>query len=70
MPIPTEQQPVPSVGVNKAYGLFTAGEATFVDVRDREAYDKSHIPGAISMPLREIFERYTELSRDHTLVFY
>ena len=46
------------------------GQAIFVDVRPRIAYDYSHIRGAVSLPLALIAARPHVLPRDQELVLY
>ena len=41
-----------------------------LDVRDKEDYDEGHIPNAISMPRKELDNRYEELSKEHLHVVY
>lgn len=41
-----------------------------LDVRDREDYDKGHIPTAVSMPRNEMDTRHNELSKDELYVVY
>lgn len=41
-----------------------------LDVRDREAYSREHIPGAINIPLDELNDRIHELPREKTIVCY
>ena len=41
-----------------------------IDVRSRSSYDKSHIPGALSIPLRTLPERVAEVPRDIPVVLY
>lgn len=41
-----------------------------VDVRDRDSYDKGHIPGALSMPLETFPARLTELPTSTPIVLY
>lgn len=43
---------------------------TVVDVRPRTEFDAGHFPGAVSMPLEELPERYRELPADAQLVVY
>ncbi|MDE3192093.1 MAG: rhodanese-like domain-containing protein [Chloroflexota bacterium] len=51
--------------------LLAAG-AQLVDVREQEAYREAHIPGAISLSLKELTaERAGEaLRRDRTVLLY
>jgi hypothetical protein len=41
-----------------------------VDVRDRKSYDRSHLPGAASLPLEELPQRFIEIPRDIPVVLY
>lgn len=41
-----------------------------VDVRDREAYQREHIPGAVNIPVDELKTRARELPKDKTIVCY
>jgi len=46
------------------------GAVTVLDVRPVEEYRSGHIPGAISIPLKEIEGRLDELPRDQEIVAY
>jgi rhodanese-related sulfurtransferase len=46
------------------------GEVTVLDVRPSEEYQAGHIPGAISIPLKELELRLAKLPRDHEVVAY
>jgi rhodanese-related sulfurtransferase len=67
IPMPdTIENQAPVSALNKR---LTWGEPalTIVDVRDREAFNKSHIMGAIAMPINELVGRAQaslELNRD------
>ena len=41
--------------------LLAQGRATLVDVRPHDEYVEAHIPGAVSIPLPELFDRADEL---------
>jgi rhodanese-related sulfurtransferase len=43
---------------------------TVLDVRPAEEYQAGHIPGAISIPLKELKARLSELPRDQEIVAY
>ena len=47
-----------------------AGEALVVDVRPREEYEQSHVPGSLSIPLSELESRLDELlsQRDKEII--
>ncbi len=46
------------------------GEVTVLDVRPVEEYSAGHIPGAISVPLKELEAHLSELSEDQEIVAY
>jgi rhodanese-related sulfurtransferase/DNA-binding transcriptional ArsR family regulator len=46
------------------------GQVTVLDVRPQEEYRAGHIPGALSIPLKELKERLAELPRDQEIVAY
>ena len=45
---------VPRIPVEQALGAIQSGAAVVVDVRSVQAYDASHVAGAVSIPLAEI----------------
>jgi rhodanese-related sulfurtransferase len=47
-----------------------SGEVTVLDVRPPEEYRAGHIPGALSVPLRELEQRLSDLPRDREIVAY
>lgn len=46
------------------------GEVTVLDVRPAEEHRAGHIPGAISIPLKELEDRLCELPKDQEIVAY
>jgi rhodanese-related sulfurtransferase len=46
------------------------GEVTVLDVRPREEFEAGHVPGAVSIPLRELQERLGSLERGRDVVAY
>lgn len=58
------------VTVSELREALDAGEAFVVDVRSEDSFNQGHIQGAVSMPLAEIDERWTELPRDKRIVTY
>jgi rhodanese-related sulfurtransferase len=46
------------------------GEVTVLDVRPPEEYRAGHLPGALSVPLRELERKLSELPRDRDVVAY
>jgi len=46
------------------------GTVTVIDVRPTEEYRAGHIPGAVSIPLKELKTRLAELPKDQEIVAY
>ncbi len=46
------------------------GDVTVLDVRPGEEYKAGHIPGALSIPLKELQRRLSDLPRDRDVVAY
>lgn len=44
--------------------------AQFIDLRDREDYEKNHIKNALSIPFDVLEEKYKNLSKAKTYVLY
>ena len=61
---------VPRIGVGTAKTMADTGEAVLVDVRTKGTYEAAHIAGAISLPSKEIPDRYDDLPTDRLLIFY
>lgn len=49
---------------------FDSNNATFVDVRDPDAYAAGHIPGAVNIPLDELDNRSRELNPNQWIITY
>lgn len=60
----------PTIDLREAKAEFDRRDALFADVRSRGEYERSHIPGAISMPLARIPLHAEELPRDRLIIFY
>lgn len=50
--------------------LMKEGKVVVVDVRNKESYDRGHIPGAKLIPVNEVGERAKELPKDKAIVTY
>ena len=61
---------VPRIGVEESLALQEQGQATLVDVRSAESFEKSRAAGAISIPEDEIGARMNELPRDKEIILY
>jgi Rhodanese-like domain len=64
--LPLTEADVPRVPVDQAKAALDSGTAIIVDVRTPQAYEASHIKGAISIPLGEIELNPTGLPLDKT----
>jgi Rhodanese-like domain len=54
----------------EAMKLVKEKKAVWIDVRGKDAYDQSHIPGAISIPLGELNDNLTKLPPRKFLITY
>jgi len=50
--------------------LMQRGETLLIDVRPREEYEQSHIPGAVSVPFDELERQLSSLPSDVDIVAY
>jgi hypothetical protein len=63
--------PIAFITVDEVKQHLDAGtQQLIVDVRDRAAYEKAHLPGAVSIPLRDFPSRAMEVPRDIPVVLY
>lgn len=72
---PPTQKAVPlPLGLMQVKDLYDRHEAIFVDARDRSAYHKNHIDGALSLPVGELDTRLAVISKtiapSKTIVVY
>ncbi len=44
----------------EAHALIESGNTLILDVREKDAYDKGHLPNAISVPIGKLDERMAE----------
>ncbi|MBT8250709.1 MAG: rhodanese-like domain-containing protein [Acidimicrobiia bacterium] len=66
LPYPT----VARISPDEAHAMAQRGEALIVDVRERAAYEESHVSGALALPESELDTRIGELPRDQLIVTY
>ena len=59
-----------AVGTDELVRRVRAGETTLIDVRPREEYLAGHLPGAISMPLRDLRTQARHLPAGRDIVAY
>ena len=70
--LPATEAEVPRVSLEQALTAYSAGAAVFVDVRGPDAYDLSHIVGAINIPLGtiEADPNNLNLDKDQWIITY
>ena len=52
---------LPAVSLEQAREAYANGEALFVDARDYDFYKMGHIPGAVSLPVKDFDETFPRL---------
>ena len=70
--LPLNEAEVPRVSVEEAQTALNSGSAIVVDVRSPEAFQASHVAGAINIPLGEIETNPTGLNlpKDQWIITY
>lgn len=76
-PTPSEMPPsaylpeVPRISVDEVKAKLDAGfNIVIIDSRSKSSYDNSRIPGAISLPLADMAEPYSDLDRYEEIITY
>ncbi len=65
-----ERELLEPVEVKALLRRIRRGEVTVLDVRPPEEYRAGHIPGAVSLPLKDLKSRLAKLSRGREIVAY
>ena len=70
--IPQTEDAVPRVTVEQAKAAVDSGAAVIVDVRSQEAYETSHIAGALFIPLDDFENNIAnlDLSKEQWIITY
>lgn len=58
------------VSLKELRRLVREGDVTVVDVRPAEEYEAGHIPGALSMPVRELKKRLRDIPKAREVIAY
>ncbi len=66
----SDRQALEPVNRHALLGRVRDGEVTVLDVRPPEEYRAGHIQGALSVPLKELERRLSDLPRDREIVAY
>ena len=73
LPLNTGSMPnpdVPRISLEETLTKLEQGQATLIDVRSRDSFEKSHAQGAISIPEEEMGARLDELPHDKDIILY
>jgi len=73
MPVTSQEETyaeVSRVSLDDAKSALEGGTAVIVDVRSAEAYEPSHISGAINIPFAELETRLDELDKKQWIITY
>ena len=62
-------EPYTRVSAEEAYEMLQAGDATIVDVRNRDEWQGGHVKGAKWLPVDEVIPRFDELPKGGNLLF-
>jgi 3-mercaptopyruvate sulfurtransferase SseA len=70
--LPQSEADVPRISLEEARAALESGAAVVVDVRPPDAFEASHIAGAISLPLAEIERSPANLTleKDQWIITY
>ncbi len=60
----------PRISLNDFKQLKKTGKVVVLDVRSSDSYKAAHIPGAISIPLSDLQQRWKELPPNRPIVTY
>ena len=72
-PLLSEEESFPEVtrvSLEEALMANNTGSAVFIDVRDRSAYEETHIPGSLSFPLAQLESQLKELDPNSWIITY
>lgn len=58
------------ISVDQAYEIHKTGKAVFIDVRDLDSYQSTHIAGAVFIPLGELETSFNELDTAQPVIPY
>ena len=58
------------ISVEQAFAAHNTGETVFLDVRDLDSYQSTHITGAVLIPLEELETRLSELDPTRPIIPY
>ena len=69
-PTPDSVEQVKRVLLEDAKAAYDAGTAVFLDVRDSDSYNVSHIPGALLIQVSDLTNRLSELKPSSWIITY
>jgi len=69
-PTPDSVEQVKRVSLVDAKAAYDAGTSVFIDVRDSNSYNVSHIPGALLIPVSDLTSHLSELNPSSWIITY
>lgn len=73
IPSGQSQLPFPDVvriSLRDAKAAYDAGSALFLDVRDSDSYNASHIPGALNIEVAQLLTQLAKLDSSKSIITY
>jgi len=61
---------IDTISAKKVSGYFDNDQYIIIDIRDKEDYEKGHIPHAINIPYDECDEKGIKLSKNKNYILY
>ena len=69
MPRQEAGEPYSRISVAEAAAMVADGDATVVDVRNRDEYEAGHVKNALWIPVDDVIPRYDDLPNEGALLF-
>lgn len=63
-------QDVPEINLEDAREKLDAGDAIFVDIRDSDSYQTSHIPGAVNLNNENVQDFMAKTDKNDPIIVY
>ena len=71
LPLSSYMPEIPRISIEEVKAKLDAGSnVIIIDSRSKASYDRSHIAGAISIPLTDMVEPYDDLTSYDKVIFY
>ena len=64
-----EGEPFTRITPKAANDMIAEGNVQIIDVRNQDEWDEGHVPGAVHIPVDDLFTRFGELEQDKRHLF-